>query len=127
MVVLVEEVLELVDVDVLDVVVVVVGTLRPTMSTLPQLHFDPVPGSVSNSFVHIPTTLLSQLVQVPASTMLSASESEHVTWVVNWKVVKRQVPPPLPVQGAVTAFPQGFVFSAYTSPQLSPPNGSPLQ
>jgi hypothetical protein len=103
---------------VLEVVVVVGGTLRPMMLTRSQLHFDPVPGSVVSSFTHTLPALLSQLVQVPASTMLSALESEHVTWVVNWNVLKRQVPPPS-VQGAVTAFPQGFVFWAYTSPQLS--------
>ena len=103
-----------------DVVVVVVGTLRPTMSTLPQLQSAPFPGSVSTSLLHVPDLLLFQLVQVPASTMLSrGGETVHVTRVVNLKVVKRQVPPPPPVQGPVTAVPQGFVFWLYTSPQLS--------
>ena len=116
--------IEFVDVDdelgvdvVLDVVGVV-GTTRPMMSTRSQLHFDPVPGSVVSSLVHTPPALLSQLVQVPASTMLSALESAHVIMVVNWKVLKRQVPPPSE-HGAVTPFPHGFVFWAYTSPQLS--------
>lgn len=121
------DVLELVEEDdellvdvVLDVVVVVGGTLRPEMLTRPQLHFEPVPGSVVSSLVHTAPALLSQLVHVPASTMLSALESAHVTWVVKSKVVKRQVPPIPPVQGPITLFPQGFVFCAYTSPQLSP-------
>jgi hypothetical protein len=101
-------------------VVVVGGTLRPTMSIRLQLHLEPVPGSVPSSLVHTAPGMLSQLVHVPVSTMLSASESVHVTIVVKSIVVKRQVPPMPPVHGPVTALPHGSVFCAYTSPQPSP-------
>jgi hypothetical protein len=113
---------EVVAVVVVAVLVVVVGggTFRPTMSICSQLHFEPVPGSVSSSLLQKPSGMLSQLVHVPVSTTLSALESVHVTIVVNVKVEKRHVPPPLPVHGAVTLLPHGFVFCAYTSPQLSP-------
>jgi len=102
------------------VVVVGGGVFRPTMSIISQLHFDPVPGSVSSSLVQKPSGWLSQLVHVPVSTTLSALESVHVTMVVNVKVEKRHVPPMPLVQGPVTALPHGSVFCAYTSPQLSP-------
>jgi len=102
------------------VVVVGGGVFRPTMSIISQLHFDPVPGSVSSSFVQKPSGWLSQLVHVPVSTTLSALESVHVTMVVNVNVEKRHVPPMPLVQGPVTLLPHGFVFCAYTSPQLSP-------
>src|SRR5262249_343286 len=99
----------------------VVGVqMRPVMLTAPQLHFDPVPGSVPSSFRHVPPIWLSQLVQVPASTVPSPFVSVHLTLVVKVKVVKRQVPPPL-VQGPLSgaAFPHGSVFCAYTSPHTS--------
>jgi hypothetical protein len=113
---------EVVAVVVVAVLVVVVGggTFRPTMSILSQLHFEPVPGSVSSSLVQKPSGWLSQLVHVPVSTTLSALESVHVIIVVNVKVEKRHVPPMPLVHGPVTLLPHGFVFCAYTSPQLSP-------
>src|SRR5262249_51235012 len=98
-------------VEVVDVVVVVGGTLIPLMSTGAQLHFDPVPGFVSISFMQAPSGMLSQLVQVPASATPSALESVHVIMVENVKVLKRQVPPPAE-QGPVTAFVHGVVFWA---------------
>jgi hypothetical protein len=112
---------EVVAVVVVAVLVVVVGggTPSPTMSILSQLHFEPVPGSVSSSFEQKPSGWLSQLVHVPVSTTLSAFESVHVIIVVNVKVEKRHVPPMPLVHGPVTLLPHGFVFCAYTSPQLS--------
>jgi hypothetical protein len=85
--------------------------MRPWMLRVLQLHFDPVPGSVPSSLVQTPPMLLSQLVQLPTSTVPSPLSSVQKIDEVNVKVVKRQVPP-IPVQGAMSAFPHGLVFWA---------------
>jgi hypothetical protein len=82
----------------------------PTMSIRLQLHFEPVPGSVSSAPAHTPPALCFQLVQELTSAVPSLSESLHSMSTVNVKMVKRHVPPPPPVHGPVTLFPHGFVF-----------------
>ena len=77
--------------------------------------------------VQIPSGWLSQLVQSPMSAVPSLFKSAHVTWVVNSSRVKRHVPIIPAAQEPVCAFPHGLVFWAYTSPQISPPVGSPFQ
>jgi hypothetical protein len=84
-----------------------------------QLHFDPVPGTVSSTPLQTVLSLLSQLVQVPTSAIPLSSLSAQVIVVVKVNVVNTHVPPPPSVQGAVTAFPHGSVVTECTSPHAS--------